>query len=223
MSRSGPRRKSSAVAAPARASEAQLALWPHLRGSSLITSIESSDAPSSPEKSRPRKQHSARPEIELWPVRVSDIPPADLYALWKIVERQQWFLDDTLRDPYTLGSVLVAANSRVFFLGPRVGKPEGLIYAYSITPGVSGITAAIVWGRNAVGQLALIRTAMLAVAKESRLHKFYAQIAVPNSRGHFLARKLGFQKEGVLREALSYNGQWTDTTLYGILCEEISK
>jgi hypothetical protein len=157
----------------------------------------------------------------LWPVRILDLRPDELFSLWKIVDRQPFFLDDSTHDPYTLGAILTSENARVFFLGPEIRKPDGLIYAHGITRGVSAGVAALIWGRSAVGRDDLHRLAMLAVARESNLHRFYAHIAEPNISGQRIAARLAFRREGSIRSSLCYNGVWTDIALYGLLCEEI--
>ncbi|MEX2655509.1 MAG: GNAT family protein [Acidimicrobiia bacterium] len=52
------------------------------------------------------------------------------------------------------------------------------------------------------------------------LHKITLRIAEGNRSSERVAQKLGFTREGVLREELRINGMWIDHTLYSILEHE---
>lgn len=54
------------------------------------------------------------------------------------------------------------------------------------------------------------------------MHKIVLRIAVGNRPSERIAEKLGFVREGVLREELRINGAWTDHTLYSILEHEFA-
>ncbi|GIU91483.1 MAG: N-acetyltransferase [Acidimicrobiia bacterium] len=53
-----------------------------------------------------------------------------------------------------------------------------------------------------------------------RLHKITLRIAVGNRASERVAEKLGFVKEGILRQELQINGRWVDHTLYSLLEHE---
>ncbi len=55
---------------------------------------------------------------------------------------------------------------------------------------------------------------------EMGLHKINLRIAVGNSSSERVAEKLGFTKEGVLREELLLQGHWVDHTIYSLLAGE---
>lgn len=52
------------------------------------------------------------------------------------------------------------------------------------------------------------------------LHKINLRIAVGNAASERVAEKLGFHREGVLREELNIGGTWVDHTLYSLLEHE---
>jgi len=54
------------------------------------------------------------------------------------------------------------------------------------------------------------------------LHKVTLRIAVGNDPSERVAHKLGFSKEGVLREELLVGGHWLDHTLFSMLEQEWS-
>ena len=52
------------------------------------------------------------------------------------------------------------------------------------------------------------------------MHKITLRIAVGNEASDRVAEKLGFTREGILREELKVNGAWLDHTLYSLLEHE---
>ncbi len=62
---------------------------------------------------------------------------------------------------------------------------------------------------------------MLAVAfDELALHRVVLRIAVGNRGSERIAEKLGFTREGLLRQELQINGQWVDHSIWGLIEEE---
>lgn len=55
---------------------------------------------------------------------------------------------------------------------------------------------------------------------EMGLHKINLRIAVGNVGSERVAEKLGFRREGVLREELNIGGAWVDHTLFSLLERE---
>jgi ribosomal-protein-serine acetyltransferase len=55
---------------------------------------------------------------------------------------------------------------------------------------------------------------------EHGFHKVIMRIAVGNDASHRVAEKLGFTKEGTLREELLIRGNWVDHTLWSMLDRE---
>jgi ribosomal-protein-serine acetyltransferase len=51
-------------------------------------------------------------------------------------------------------------------------------------------------------------------------HKVVLRVAIGNDASERVAEKLGFSREGVLREELLIRGRWTDHTLYSMLDRE---
>lgn len=56
--------------------------------------------------------------------------------------------------------------------------------------------------------------------EELSLHRVVLRIAVGNRGSERVAEKLGFTKEGVLREELEVHGEWLDHTVYSMLEHE---
>jgi len=52
------------------------------------------------------------------------------------------------------------------------------------------------------------------------LHKINLRIAVGNRASERIAEKLGFSREGILREELLIRGRWVDHTIYSLLEQE---
>jgi ribosomal-protein-serine acetyltransferase len=80
------------------------------------------------------------------------------------------------------------------------------------------------WVRSdrAGGGVATETTGRLVTLGFERLgfHKINLRIAVGNRQSERVAEKLGFTREGVLREELLIRGRWVDHTLYSLLEHE---
>lgn len=164
------------------------------------------------------KWRETRTALELRPVFIGDLPRSEAGAIWKRIERQSWFLDDSTKDPYTLAAILAAPTSRVFLLGD---PPQGLFYAFNVLPEHSAGVAGVIWGRAAAGRSSLALDGMRAVAIRDKVHRFYANVAAPNVLGHRFCTSLGMTPQGRIIEALCYSGVWTDTVVYGVLAREL--
>lgn len=58
--------------------------------------------------------------------------------------------------------------------------------------------------------------------EELRMHKVVLRVAVGNIASERIAEKLGFSREGMLREELKVNGVWMDHSLWGLLRHEFN-
>ena len=56
--------------------------------------------------------------------------------------------------------------------------------------------------------------------EDLRMHRIVLRIAVGNRASERVAEKLGFVREGILREALEVHGKWLDHTVYSMLEHE---
>lgn len=56
--------------------------------------------------------------------------------------------------------------------------------------------------------------------KETTYHRIYARVYESNKASQHIWEKIGFQKEGELREQIYRNGEFEDTYIYGILENE---
>jgi RimJ/RimL family protein N-acetyltransferase len=77
------------------------------------------------------------------------------------------------------------------------------------------------WGRG-FGTDAL-RLACQYGFRSMRLHRISAAVVVGNDRSDRMLRKVGFRKEGLLREAARAGRGWTDVCVYGITAEEFRR
>jgi len=58
---------------------------------------------------------------------------------------------------------------------------------------------------------------------ELNLHRVILRIAIGNTASERVAEKLGFLREGLLREEIKVKGQWLDHTVWGLLENEYRK
>ncbi|WP_329453230.1 GNAT family N-acetyltransferase (plasmid) [Streptomyces sp. NBC_01724] len=79
-------------------------------------------------------------------------------------------------------------------------------------------TAAGEWGRGYATDAA--RTLVTYTFQELGLHRVSAAIGPENTASIAMAEKLGFAREGVLRDHVFTNGAWRDSVLYSVLAHE---
>lgn len=59
--------------------------------------------------------------------------------------------------------------------------------------------------------------------EELKLHRIILRIAIGNRASERVAEKLGFVREGVLREEIKVRGQWLDHSVWGLLEHEYQR
>ncbi|MFF3343201.1 GNAT family N-acetyltransferase [Streptomyces flavidovirens] len=79
-------------------------------------------------------------------------------------------------------------------------------------------TAAKEWGHGYATDAA--RTLTTYAFQELGLHRVSAAIGPENAASIALVEKLGFTKEGILRDHVFTNGTWRDSVLYSVLAHE---
>lgn len=76
-------------------------------------------------------------------------------------------------------------------------------------------------GHSKRGAATEVTARMVQVAfEELQLHRVVLRIAIGNRASERVAEKLGFTREGVLREELEVHGKWLDHTVYSLLEHE---
>jgi len=73
-----------------------------------------------------------------------------------------------------------------------------------------------------VGTEAAARVLQIAF-EELEMHRVTLRIAVGNRASERIAEKLGFTREGLLRDELQIKGRWVDHTVWGLLDDEYTK
>ncbi len=58
---------------------------------------------------------------------------------------------------------------------------------------------------------------------ELKLHRIEIRCATGNAKSCAVPKRLGFSKEGVLRQAQAFDGHFLDIEVYGLLAEDWSR
>lgn len=97
----------------------------------------------------------------------------------------------------------------------------GRIALHSVDYGIQRSAGLSYWIDEAHAGKGLMTEAVATLVsfafEEACLHRIWLKIINANAASLALARKLGFKKEGVLRQNLFVNGQWQDSTLFAML------
>jgi len=106
------------------------------------------------------------------------------------------------------------------------GDPIGLIHVRALGPGFGtadwgAAIASEFWGKGIFTEAAEL---VLDFAFEVlRTHRLEARAAICNGRGNGAMRKLGAEREGVLRHSFFRNGDYLDQVVWSILKEDWRK
>ena len=66
----------------------------------------------------------------------------------------------------------------------------------------------------------MTRAALKIGFEDLRMHRLVLRIALGNTPSERIARKLGFVREGVLREEIKVGSRWLDHSVWGLLDHE---
>jgi RimJ/RimL family protein N-acetyltransferase len=135
----------------------------------------------------------------------------------------------TLATPETEGSIerfyenTVCGDDDVVLLAVRDGDPVGMVALFDVEP-VPGRARLGAWmapraqgdglGTEAVGLL------VDYAFTERRLHKLTADCLATNDASRHLLERLGFLREGVLRDHEFVDGEHVDSLLYALLVDD---
>lgn len=107
------------------------------------------------------------------------------------------------------------------------GENVGFFYLTDLIPShtekrfVSATFHAVVWDGKAHSRIGVGKAFIKRVFEMFRLHRL--QAIIPLNRGGAIRnlKRLGFKDEGVLREAVAYNGDWFSVLILSILEGEV--
>ncbi len=139
---------------------------------------------------------------------------ADLIdRLWRAPENAPWI------QPPEDGEIDEAIAQGHAFLWDVMGKPVGFAAVMTWVPQVFGI-AALVATQPGIGG-PLLRAVLAQVFGPLGAHRIGFDVTVDNTRALRLYERLGFQREGHIRECwLRPQGDWVDCYLMGLLRRE---
>jgi ribosomal protein S18 acetylase RimI-like enzyme len=139
---------------------------------------------------------------------------ADLIArLWATQENAMWI------EPPEDGEIATAITEGNAFLWEDAGDMVGFAIVIGWVPKVWGLSALAV-ARPGVGE-PMLRAVLTEVFNNRDGHRIGFDVTVDNHRALRLYDRLGFQREGRLRECwLRPDGAWVDCYLLGLLRRE---
>jgi RimJ/RimL family protein N-acetyltransferase len=97
----------------------------------------------------------------------------------------------------------------------------GILYLTHISPGFSATAHFAFWDRRFKGREELIRRMLDYCFEKYGFHRIEARIAMYANGMMKAVERIGFTKEGRLRDAVLKSGEWYDVNLYSILESEV--
>ena len=142
--------------------------------------------------------------------RPADLPLID--ALWRAPENTLWI------EPPDPGEIAGSIAAGLSFLWEQPGQVPGFAVMMTWVPRVMGLSAIAC----PPGQGKPLLGALLAhVFGPLGAHRIGCDVTADNARAIRLYERLGFQREGQIRECWQRpDGAWVDCYLYGLLARE---
>ena len=155
--------------------------------------------------------------------------PSDYLTAEKVKELwEQASQFDVLFSDWTKGriepflSALLSKNAVWFeFYDTIEVKPVGVAYVTQVHNGFDAVGHFTFWDKTAKGREPIVRNLMRRVFNTYDLHRMTAKIPVYQKGVLAFARRLGFEEEGRVREAVIYKENWNDLILLGIVRDEL--
>ncbi|MGA9585085.1 MAG: GNAT family N-acetyltransferase [Terracidiphilus sp.] len=107
-----------------------------------------------------------------------------------------------------------------------VSERSGAVQAYAILRGIQETSCAIELKRIVVATperglgRSILKELMRIAFRELGAHRLFLDVYEDNARARHLYESLGFQYEGIMRDAANRDGQWHDLHLMSILESE---
>lgn len=98
----------------------------------------------------------------------------------------------------------------------------GLIYVTDIYPGFQATGHFVFWDRRQRGREGLCLHFIQYLMRDLELHRLVCEIPLYIQPTLRFVERLGFVREGTLRQAAMYEGKWFDVAMFSILDSEIA-
>lgn len=139
---------------------------------------------------------------------------AEIEAAWTRSWKNQ---PDYARDWSYVAWLLTQSDMQLY----RLEGHRSWIYLTNITPGVEATMHALnLEGQGGVDPPAA-RQEILNAMREFNLHRLTVTIPAAFHKLNAATKKLGFRREGKMREAAVYDGKYVDMNVYGLMRREV--
>lgn len=150
-----------------------------------------------------------------------EMTPFKIRDLWVEASKH-----DVLFSDYTAGKlepfIDVLMNPRGVWLEIVHGeKIIGAAYLSDVIPGFDASAHFTFWDSVASGREPLVLYLLEFVMDRYKLHRVSAKVPVYQKGVIRFVERVGFKREGTIRELIPYKGKWLNAALYGILRPEV--
>lgn len=97
----------------------------------------------------------------------------------------------------------------------------GILYLTDIAPGAEAQAHFTFWDQRFRGREKLLREMCKYVIENFHFHRLFAEVPLYARPTLELVERIGFKKEGRMRDAVKYKGDWFDVNLYSLLEQEV--
>jgi len=141
-----------------------------------------------------------------------------LVSIWEQMQQFPQVFDDYSRGNFDdFASKFLVASNVFIDIGPGLGLAAG----FAVRPGLDAILHLVMFDRRLRGREPIFKEIMGYFFDRLKLRRMTAMLADDCQTAIKLVERLGFKKEGTLRNALLRDGAYLNVHLFGLLKEEL--
>ena len=140
-----------------------------------------------------------------------------LELLEEVFKRVQAHVPDGLRDPRAFYAFCASQGTVLF----EVGDFGGVFWLANAVVGKRATIHVVLWDPDCLGKPQRAAQIVRDVFNMWKLRRLDAFVPATNLRACKYAARVGFQLEGILRKADTYDGKTTDIAVYSLTKEEV--
>lgn len=145
-----------------------------------------------------------------------------LQDTWDEYKKYRVLFSDIVVNDFKYFFSMVMAKDTIVLQVTQGGVEVGLLYGTEIRPGRSALAHYVFWKGRQAGKQRVILYTLALMMEELGLHRINITIPMYAHAALHRVHKMGLRIEGRRREAILYNGRWSDMLEFGVCIDELT-